>query len=257
METAVVTIDAGAEALAKKTEWIAKRDQLIIQAAAVPCVTNAEELERAGKLQTAISKAIKELESARMELTRQLDNRKKEIMAQERDMVGALESELARIKSMNSDYATAQAAKVEEARRKAELEARIAAEAEFKRQQEEEAARLAAEEKAFADQQKASALFGSAVTVKPVEPAPVPVAPPPPPPKPVFIPPAPKTSANKFTEVWKFEVVDPNAVPREFCTVDESVIRKWLAFQKSLGQDIATLKVNGLRLYKEMQVGSR
>jgi chromosome segregation ATPase len=50
-------------------------------------------------------------------------------------------------------------------------------------------------------------------------------------------------------QVWKFEVVDPSAVPREFLMVDEQAIRRFVA---SGGRDLS-----GVRIYSEASVALR
>jgi len=229
-----------ADSLSRRVEWIAKRDALAARAVAVVAVATDSDLETAGKLQTEITRLLKDLETARMALTRPIDERKREIMAQEKELAAALEKELFRLKKLNCDYATRKAAEAEAARRRIEAEARAQAE----------------REQAAIDEQarKSASLFGPAATFQPAPvqaPAPAPVQPAAP------IPQAPRTSANSFVETWKFDVTDQLQVPREFLVVDETKIRAWLAYQKKLGADIAALQVPGLRLYKETQVRAK
>jgi hypothetical protein len=227
-----------ADSLSRRVEWIAKRDALAARAVAVVAVATDSDLETAGKLQTEITRLLKDLEAARMALTRPIDERKREIMAQEKELAAALEKELFRLKKLNGDYATRKAAEAEAARRRIEAEARAQAERE----------QAALEEQA----KKSASLFGPVATFAPAPAAaPAPVQPAAP------IPQAPKTSANSFVETWKFDVTDQLQVPREFLVVDETKIRAWLAYQKKLGADISTLQVAGLRLYKETQVRAK
>ena len=227
-----------ADSLSRRVEWIAKRDALAARAVAVVAVATDSDLETAGKLQTEITRLLKDLEAARMALTRPIDERKREIMAQEKELAAALEKELFRLKKLNGDYATQKAAEAEAARRRIEAEARAQAERE----------QAALEEQA----KKSASLFGPVATFAPAPAAaPAPVQPAAP------IPQAPKTSANSFVETWKFDVTDQLQVPREFLVVDETKIRAWLAYQKKLGADISTLQVAGLRLYKETQVRAK
>jgi hypothetical protein len=53
----------------------------------------------------------------------------------------------------------------------------------------------------------------------------------------------PKVAGVSMREVWKFEVTDPSAVPREFCTVDETKIRKVVQALKG------DAKIAGVRVY--------
>jgi hypothetical protein len=227
-----------ADSLSRRVEWIAKRDALAARAVAVMTVATDSDLEAAGKLQTEITRLLKDLETARMALTRPIDERKREIMAQEKELAAALEKELFRLKKLNGDYATQKAAEAEAARRRIEAEARAQAERE----------QAAIEEQA----KKSASLFGPVATFAPAPAAaPAPVMPAEP------IPQATRTSANSFVETWKFDVTDQLQVPREFLVVDETKIRAWLACQKKLGADIAALQVPGLRLYKETQVRAK
>jgi hypothetical protein len=227
-----------ADSLSRRVEWIAKRDALAARAVAVMTVATDSDLETAGKLQTEITRLLKDLETARMALTRPIDERKREIMAQEKELAAALEKELFRLKKLNGDYATRKAAEAEAARRRIEAEARAQAERE----------QAAIEEQA----KKSASLFGPVATFAPAPAAATaPVMPAAP------IPQAPRTSANSFVETWKFDVTDQLQVPREFLAIDEGAIRAWLAYQKKLGADIAALQVPGLRLYKETQVRAK
>lgn len=228
----IKTFDAGA--LAKLTEWTAKRDVLLAKAAAVSQVNDAAALEVSGAVQAAISKHRKALEAERMALTRKLDAVKKEIMAQEAEMAGGLDAELDRLKRLNNAYATEQA----EAARRAE-EQRLAEE------------RARAEEQFAADQKaaEARAVFGAAA---PVQAAPVaPVLP--------SVPAvaAPKASANSIRMVVKFDIVDSAQVPREFLAVNESAIRQFIEFKKKCGVSPRDLVIAGVRIWEEADVRAK
>jgi hypothetical protein len=228
------------DSLSRRVEWIAKREALTARAVAVVAVATDSDLETAGKLQTEITRILKDLEAARMALTRPIDAMKKDIMAQETQLAATLEKELFRLKKLNGDYATKKAAEAEAARKRIQAEARAQAE----------------RDQAVIDEQtrKSASLFGPAATFQPAPvqaPAPAPVQPAAP------IPQAPKTSANSFPEAWKFEITDQLQVPREFLTVDEGKIRAWIACQKKLGVEIQNLKAAGLRFFKETQVRAK
>lgn len=57
-----------------------------------------------------------------------------------------------------------------------------------------------------------------------------------------------KSESVKTTTIieWKFEVLDPFSVPRDFCTVDESLIRK------SVKQGVR--EIEGVRIYEDAQI---
>ena len=241
-EAAAVTVvnNISGGDLAKRTEWLIKRNILVATADSIVAVENQQQFEQAGALQSDITRHCKELETARMELTRPIDQLKKEVMAQEKAMVDALTVRLAKLKTMNNAYATAQAQAAEAERRRIEIAQRA------------EAERLHAEQVAKDEADaKARALFGDkAVVTEAPPPPPVVVAPAP-------VVQAPKTFANKMVEVWNFEVVDTNAVPREFMVVEETRIRKWMQFQKSMGHSVESLAVAGVKFSKSMQVQAK
>lgn len=60
----------------------------------------------------------------------------------------------------------------------------------------------------------------------------------------------PKVTGVRMTEVWKFEVTDPNLVPREYLSVDESKIRKVVSALK------AGANIPGVRVYPDKQVAA-
>lgn len=244
----VIHANVNGNALAEQAEWVANRQTALEQASTVTRVETEEDLNRAGEIQSRIGKLVKELETKRMEITRPLDDVKKQIMSAEKEMVKSLSAEHDRIKQLNNAYATkkmleaeAERKRVDELNRKAQAE-----QAESQRKAQEEADAKAA---------KAAEIFGAGAVTSCAPVAPVVQ----PPAMPQFVPltTAPRSSSNRITYEWKFEVVDANAVPRELLTVDEKKIRAQLAYYKSMGADIDTLQVAGLRLYKEASVGSR
>lgn len=231
-EMIVSNFDAGA--LAKMTEWTARRDELLAKAAAITEVNDAAALELAGGVQASMQKHRKALETERMALTRKIDAVKKEIMAQEATMAGALDMEVARLKEMNNDYATAQMM----AARRAEEE-RLAKE------------RAAAEE-AFAAEQKAAKareVFGAAAQVASV-PVAVPV-------DPVRTVEAPRASANSIRTVTRFEITDKTKVPGEFLMVNESAVRQFIEFKKKCGVNPRDLVIAGVRIWEEADVRAK
>ena len=219
------------------TDWRTQRDGLIDLAKLVVAVNDADTLAKAGAVYTEATRLIKELATRRLELTRPLDAAKKQIMDAEKTAVAALELEQKRVNALMSDYATKQAQAAREEARRREREAAEAAEAE-----------ACAQAQA---QKEAEALFGPDARVA----APVPVAP-------VQQAPAPyieqaKTETNTFSKVTKFEVVAPAKVSREFMTVDEGKIRKFLAYRKEMGDDMDSIVLDGIRVWQEVKVSAR
>jgi hypothetical protein len=75
------------------------------------------------------------------------------------------------------------------------------------------------------------------------------------PPAPVAVraetPEPPKVAGLSFREEWKFEITDPNLIPREYLMVDESKLRKVV---KALGK--AASNIPGIRVYPEKVVSA-
>lgn len=109
----------------------------------------------------------------------------------------------------------------------------------------DEALRKAEVAEAKGDNGKADAILDRyAAKIDKVDAA-IPAPAPPPPPKPIT---APGISAR---EVWLFQVVDPDLVPREYLAVDESKIRRVVQAMKS------GTKIPGVRVWSEKQIGAR
>lgn len=63
----------------------------------------------------------------------------------------------------------------------------------------------------------------------------------------------PKVAGVASTTVWKFEVTNPALIPREYLSVDEQKIRRYVTAMKADG------RIAGVRIYSERQIaaGSR
>lgn len=225
--TDVVQLNTSIEA----AQWVADRDQLLAESKGVTQVTNDAELEKAGAIEARGKKLIKKLETARKEVTSPIDELKKKIMAREKDLRANIETEVTRINKMTTAYATEQARKAEEERRRIEAAERARAEAE-----------LAAQEAAANDP------FGfNAAPAAPAAPAPVPV--------PTVQ--KPHTTSNRFVEVWNFQIIDEKAIPRELLSPDEKKIRALMNLKKSEGYKADQLCVAGIKFTATTQVYSR
>lgn len=225
--TDVVQINTSIEA----AQWVADRDKLLAESKGVTQVTNDAELEKAGSVEARGKKLIKKLETARKEVTSPIDELKKKIMAREKELRANIETEGTRINKMTTAYATEQARKAEEERRRIEQMERERAEAE-----------LAAQQAAAADP------FGfNAAPAVQAAPAPIPV--------PTVQ--KPHTTSNRFVEVWNFQIVDEKAIPRELLSPDEKKIRALMNLKKSEGYKADQLCVAGIKFTATTQVYSR
>lgn len=251
----IIVANVSSDALTKQAAWIAKRDGILERSSKISAVETDADLELSGWVQAQMSGLTKEIEKARMEVTRPLDEVKKSIMAQEKEMCARLASEFDRVKRLNVAYATRKQAEADAERRRIDAINRANAEREAAEQ-----ARREQEAQAEADRKRkeAEALFGAAAIVD--------VAPPPAPAAPVYEPPAPKiipqavapsTASNAFVQVFKFEVVDAAAVPREFCTVDDAKIRAAIQYHKSQGRMADQIIISGVRVYAETNVQAK
>jgi len=220
--TELTVLEVRSDALAKKTQWIRERDQAIELARLVEVVENREQLDIAGMLQNQITKLVKQLSNERTSITRPLDDMKKEIMAQERDMVVGLERELKRLRDLNGAYAT-----------------RLAAEAEAERQRKQ-----AEFERQAMEQAMAAELFGADAIEQPaLGAAPI-----------IQQPQKPKADGVRLVERWMFEVVTPNQVPREYCAPVDALIRNYMKYSVDMGREPIVL---GVRFWKTVDAQSK
>ena len=235
---AVVQFGAAVEAI----EWTAKRDAALATAAQITSVSDALSLDAATACEKEMKSLRRKLETERKRVTEPLDAAKKELMRQEKELRKSLDFEIDRLDKLNADYAYRMAQEAEAERRRIEAEERARAEA-----------ALAAQEEAELKAQEANAAFGLDAAEPQVSAAPVL------PPAPTVIPTAQmaKAASAAFTEKWRFEVTDANAVPRELCSPDPAKVNAFLAAKKAEGYRPDQLTVAGLRIFATMQVRSR
>lgn len=227
------------------------------------CVSTAEDYEKAGEGLRRIKARAKALDEKRKELTQPLDALKKkwmdffrgpqETLAQaeatcKKAMI-AYQDEQDRIRK-EAERQAAEAARKERERLEREA-ARLEEKARMDRTKAEakaaeleaagnaeraEAMRQAAEEKEQARQADAMALQMAAATM--------PLAP-------VVDLPRAEASGTSLREVWKFSVIDPALVPREYLIVDE----------KAIGAVVRALKgrasIPGVRVYSEKTMSAK
>lgn len=192
--------------------------------APITAVQNDADARRAKNAVKAVKNVVKAISTARLDATRKADAWKKRIIEEEREFTAAANAEIARVDGLVGEYVTAKA--------KAEEEARLAA----------EAARAAELRQAQLEAEAEAALTGNAVAV------PVPV---------------PDESEQKRGPIvqgvtartaWMFEIVNPDLVPRAYCSPDEKAIREYMNAVKSSGADIDALKIPGVAFRKEIRV---
>lgn len=223
------------DALLNREAWISERDGLLRIAKQINTVGCEDDLKVSGDLQSAISKHIKALDVERKKVTAPIDAIKREIMASEKELKKELAKELERVKNLNTAYATQQM-RIE--RERIEKERQEAAEREAERQ-----AKAEAEAKAQAEE----SAFGAAAQFAPVED-------PEPEPEPKIELAKPKLENNRMVERWSLQIVDPQIVPREFCTPDEKLIRAWMNYQIKMG---ATPALDGVKFTSRVSVEAR
>jgi len=248
--TSAITIsNVSSDALDKQTAWIAKRDTVVQEAIKIDAVTDDATLEKACWVQNQLGSLLKEIEKARMQITRPLDEMKKNIMAREKELSAVVTEHFERVKRMNTAYATK---KAEEARAEQERIAMIERERAEQEAHEQMERERAERERVQQEQAKAQSLFGNSAVVAPVSATQPPVAEAPRY-TPVIHPQAtmPTTSQNSFVETWKFEVLDASQVSRYFLSVDETKIRQFLAEQKKQGMKVDEVSISGVRVYAE------
>ena len=200
-----------------------------------------------------ISKKIKEIDAfckavknERMDYTRKLDEIKRQYMDQEKMLTAELLADKETLQKRVSEFLTEK----ERARQEAERErARIEAEAALARQ-EAEVQKLAEEQK-NADM---AAMFGQQAQPQ-AQAAEIPPAA-----DPVILPPKiEKTVVSNVRQVkvarWK--ITNPNILPREFLTVDESKIRSFANDKMRCGFDLKSIRIDGIEFYEEISAQLR
>lgn len=201
-------------------------------------IKSAEDYASAGDTLKRVANKVRELEDKRMEMTRPLDTSKKLIMDEFKKLTAPLEAFINSSKKAMLDWNRAEQSRIAEeqriAREKAEKEARERAAAEAKAR-EEAVAKARAEAEAvgipegFLDDEPAPA----PQAVAPVE---------------VPLPPVPdmKTkrgavSTTTIKENWQYEIIDPDAVPRQYCEPSRDHIRQSIL--------AGTREIPGIRIY--------
>jgi hypothetical protein len=188
-------------------------------------VTSSEHYESAGEFLKHIKAKYRELDEQRKSMTKPLDDSKKRIMdffAKPLDFLTRAENTIKRAMIAYSD-------EQERIRREDQRRAEEAARKERERleAQAQKAAASGKVERAAELEQRAATVVAPIIDRTP-----------------------PKVSGLSTREVWKFEVIDEKAVPREFLMVDESKLRKFVQTMKG---DTA---IAGVRVWSEKSLAS-
>lgn len=172
---------------------------------------------------------IKKVEEARKTYTSQLDGLKKQLMAQEAELVAPLKNVVLMYNHLSAEYAEHKRQQRLEAERAA---AKAAEEAQRKYEQAQAAAALgvdatpAAEEVAKAAERAASALTPQQLdALKPV-------------------------AGVSMRTRWDFRVTDPDKVDRRFLIVDASLVRAELQRLKKSGAALSTVHLDGIEVFE-------
>ena len=227
-------------------QWQKQRADVLERGKLIESVADNDQLDVVTKIVKEAKALVKTLANERLKLTRPLDAAKKSLMDFEKSETKSLNALIEKLDGIAAAYAREQARKAEEECLRIEAAERARAEAELAARQkaEEEAAKAAA----------ANSAFGLGET--PVVPT-APVPPPPPVLTPVPTVQKAHSSSASFTEVWKYEIIDANVVPRELCSPDDAKIRAFLASRKAEGYKPDQVLITGLRIYADMQVRAR
>lgn len=199
--------------------------QSLVALAGTYTVTTAEEYSASASDLKRIKGALARLDALRKKATRPIDVAKRAVM----DLFRGPEEQLTRaeagVKRAMIAYSD------EQQRRQREEQARAEAAARKERERLEAQAAKAADVGRF---EKAAALEQRAAMV---------VAP-------VIARETPKVAGVSTREAWKFEVQNADLVPREFLTVDEAKIRRYVGAMKG------DAKIAGVRVWSERVLAS-
>jgi hypothetical protein len=217
----------------------------VLEEAEVQPVSDDEEEAAAAQLLVAIKRELKGLETARLRLTRPLNDHVSMINAEFRPGKALLEEAEQVLKRRISNY-----------RRRLDEQRRV----EVQRQLEAARAREAEEAAAIREAEEAAADDAEVVDAQPVvEDTPTPTSESAPTPVPVperlaAPPPAAGPQHRRVqgggsvtaTRVWKFEIEDESQVPRDYLVVDERSIREAVA--------AGVREIAGVRIFEDVSV---
>ena len=181
----------------------------------------------------------------RIAVCRVLKKIEKAINAEAEELTGDASKEVERVKKLIAEHAETEIRKQREEEERKQREAAEAAARELaEREAKEKAAREAAA--AFGDNPDETAPAQEPETpaqpevvepevVEPVKPKPV-------------------IAGVTVRRVYTFKIVDPDAVPREYCKPDETLIRKFMDNAKANGLDADDIQLAGVEFSEEVRV---
>lgn len=198
---------------------------ILTQAEGFKISTNVS-YQLAGDELKRIKAAGKKLDEIRKAITQPMDKAKAAVMDFFRAPQEKLTQAESKLKAAMTDYSRVLEAREAEERKKAEAAAEL---------ERERLAAMAAKAAENGETDRADALQDQACAV--IE-------------APVFRREAPKVAGISYREVWKFEITDAAAIPREYLIVDEAAIRK--VVQATKGK----VAIAGVRVYADKQMAA-
>lgn len=193
----------------------------------IDIVTNDEELAEVSAIAKKCNDGIKNISEIRKSYTRKLDEEKKSIMAQEKDLVAPLTYTLARIKAMQEYYIAQRKAKEEAARKEAETRLR--------HQEEMTQKIIEMQEQGFDVAEQVKDLVEcaneplSAETIEALAPL----------------------QGTKTRTYWDFVVSDLDKVQREYLSIDHAKVRAAVQAMKKSGMHISNAHIDGIEIFEK------
>ncbi len=219
--TPVIDITPETQAIVEKSEGLANQLQAF-------AITTQTDYTQAGEYLKSVKSATKQLDDLRISMTKPLDESKKRIMDFFRKPLDILSRAEATLKRGMLGFQQEQ-----EAKRKAE-EARLA---ELQRKEAEKLAKRAEKAEDKGNIARAEELRQQSQDVASITP--------------IVAPTIQKVEGATTKKVWKFEVIDERAIPREYLIPDLVKIGKMVR----AGGD--TLQIPGIKIYSEETIAVR
>lgn len=221
--TPIATIDAEAQRMAQHAQ------RYVIEADNYVCEDRAQFLTGADQLRT-IKGVSKQLEDKRLSVTKPLNDVIKTINDWFRGPKAALDQAERRYKDRMGAFEQIERRKLAEQQAEADRKARL---------EQEELERRAQKAIDRGNTEKAAQLMIAAAEVQPAKAELAPV----------------KAAGMSFGEIFDFEVIDAELIPREYLMVDLSKIRQQVKLDKSV--KVSEQRIPGIRVFSRPQVGAR
>jgi len=195
---------------------IADLDAATVAADAVQAVGTDAEARTADTSVKNLKACIKAVHDQRMSISRKVDAFKKALITEEEEICAAANGQLQRVQSLCATFLAAKVQAEEEARK-------------------DEAERIAkanedAAENALLTGEEAKVIVQEEAQKKPI------------------------VSGVRAREYWTFDIVDENAVPRQYCSADRRLIQQYMDDAKRNGTAIDALNISGVKFRKEIRV---